>query len=158
MQWFYVGSSGPAVHWMTPVCCLSPGPHADTASGCQNLQCGFRACCRSGEWSCPPPTLLKCPPPTPSLLFALYPGNNTSCRVLCQFKMFQDETLILPLSFPFQSHRREKPLKRKRGDDEYVYKMCILLIFFLNWIITNKICLITKYFFSGVNPPPINLF
>uniref|UniRef100_A0A3B4T4R6 F-box/LRR-repeat protein 5 n=1 Tax=Seriola dumerili TaxID=41447 RepID=A0A3B4T4R6_SERDU len=25
------------------------GPHADTASGCQNLQCGFRACCRSGE-------------------------------------------------------------------------------------------------------------
>merc|ERR1712202_21544 len=27
------------------------GPHADTASGCQNLQCGFRACCRSGE--CP---------------------------------------------------------------------------------------------------------
>lgn len=26
------------------------GPHADTASGCQNLQCGFRACCRSGEW------------------------------------------------------------------------------------------------------------
>ncbi|KFV80358.1 F-box/LRR-repeat protein 5, partial [Struthio camelus australis] len=25
------------------------GPHAETASGCQNLQCGFRACCRSGE-------------------------------------------------------------------------------------------------------------
>ncbi|XP_038858562.1 F-box/LRR-repeat protein 5 isoform X2 [Salvelinus namaycush] len=25
------------------------GPHADTASGCQNLQCGFRVCCRSGE-------------------------------------------------------------------------------------------------------------
>ncbi|KAM6220690.1 F-box/LRR-repeat protein 5 isoform 7-T7 [Rhynchocyon petersi] len=25
------------------------GPHADTAGGCQNLQCGFRACCRSGE-------------------------------------------------------------------------------------------------------------
>ncbi|MED6288308.1 F-box/LRR-repeat protein 5 [Characodon lateralis] len=25
------------------------GPNADTASGCQNLQCGFRACCRSGE-------------------------------------------------------------------------------------------------------------
>ncbi|KAE8629190.1 hypothetical protein XENTR_v10000390 [Xenopus tropicalis] len=25
------------------------GPHAATASGCQNLQCGFRACCRSGE-------------------------------------------------------------------------------------------------------------
>uniref|UniRef100_A0A8C1XHI5 F-box and leucine-rich repeat protein 5 n=1 Tax=Cyprinus carpio TaxID=7962 RepID=A0A8C1XHI5_CYPCA len=25
------------------------GPHADKASGCQNLQCGFRACCRSGE-------------------------------------------------------------------------------------------------------------
>ncbi|KAM9832133.1 LOW QUALITY PROTEIN: F-box/LRR-repeat protein 5 [Neosynchiropus ocellatus] len=25
------------------------GPHSDTASGCQNLQCGFRACCRSGE-------------------------------------------------------------------------------------------------------------
>ncbi|XP_069488035.1 F-box/LRR-repeat protein 5 [Ambystoma mexicanum] len=25
------------------------GPHADTASGCQNLQCGVRACCRSGE-------------------------------------------------------------------------------------------------------------
>ncbi|XP_062871710.1 F-box/LRR-repeat protein 5 [Trichomycterus rosablanca] len=25
------------------------GPHADRASGCQNLQCGFRACCRSGE-------------------------------------------------------------------------------------------------------------
>uniref|UniRef100_A0AAV2KSM6 F-box/LRR-repeat protein 5 n=1 Tax=Knipowitschia caucasica TaxID=637954 RepID=A0AAV2KSM6_KNICA len=25
------------------------GPLADTASGCQNLQCGFRACCRSGE-------------------------------------------------------------------------------------------------------------
>uniref|UniRef100_A0A671PK90 F-box/LRR-repeat protein 5 n=1 Tax=Sinocyclocheilus anshuiensis TaxID=1608454 RepID=A0A671PK90_9TELE len=25
------------------------GPHADEASGCQNLQCGFRACCRSGE-------------------------------------------------------------------------------------------------------------
>ncbi|XP_077572872.1 F-box/LRR-repeat protein 5 isoform X2 [Stigmatopora nigra] len=25
------------------------GPKADTASGCQNLQCGFRACCRSGE-------------------------------------------------------------------------------------------------------------
>ncbi|XP_051929821.1 F-box/LRR-repeat protein 5 [Hippocampus zosterae] len=25
------------------------GPYADTASGCQNLQCGFRACCRSGE-------------------------------------------------------------------------------------------------------------
>ncbi|XP_026531649.1 F-box/LRR-repeat protein 5 [Notechis scutatus] len=25
------------------------GPHAGTASGCQNLQCGFRACCRSGE-------------------------------------------------------------------------------------------------------------
>ncbi|KAK9399034.1 F-box/LRR-repeat protein 5 [Crotalus adamanteus] len=23
------------------------GPHAETASGCQNLQCGFRACCRS---------------------------------------------------------------------------------------------------------------
>lgn len=68
--------------------------------------------------------------PTPTLLFALYPGNNTSCRVLCQFKMFQDETLILPLLFPFQSHRMEKPLKRKRGDDEYVYKMCILLIFF----------------------------
>ncbi|XP_049573727.1 F-box/LRR-repeat protein 5 [Syngnathus scovelli] len=25
------------------------GPNADTASGCQNLQCGFRVCCRSGE-------------------------------------------------------------------------------------------------------------
>ncbi|XP_064419864.1 F-box/LRR-repeat protein 5 isoform X2 [Latimeria chalumnae] len=25
------------------------GPHAETASGCQNLQCGIRACCRSGE-------------------------------------------------------------------------------------------------------------
>ncbi|XP_020774393.2 F-box/LRR-repeat protein 5 [Boleophthalmus pectinirostris] len=25
------------------------GPLADTASGCQNLQCGFRVCCRSGE-------------------------------------------------------------------------------------------------------------
>ncbi|KAK5931422.1 hypothetical protein CgunFtcFv8_027570 [Champsocephalus gunnari] len=25
------------------------GPHGDTASGCQNLQCGFRVCCRSGE-------------------------------------------------------------------------------------------------------------
>ncbi|XP_077464409.1 F-box/LRR-repeat protein 5 isoform X2 [Stigmatopora argus] len=25
------------------------GPKADTASGCQNLQCGFRVCCRSGE-------------------------------------------------------------------------------------------------------------
>ncbi|XP_026854470.2 F-box/LRR-repeat protein 5 isoform X1 [Electrophorus electricus] len=25
------------------------GPHADMASGCQNLQCGFRACCRSGD-------------------------------------------------------------------------------------------------------------
>ncbi|KAI5096100.1 F-box/LRR-repeat protein 5 [Silurus meridionalis] len=25
------------------------GPHADRASGCQNLQCGFRVCCRSGE-------------------------------------------------------------------------------------------------------------
>ncbi|OCT96732.1 F-box/LRR-repeat protein 5-like [Xenopus laevis] len=25
------------------------GPHAATASGCQNLQCGFRMCCRSGE-------------------------------------------------------------------------------------------------------------
>ncbi|RXM98045.1 F-box/LRR-repeat protein 5 [Acipenser ruthenus] len=28
---------------------VDEGPHADTASGCQNLQCGFRACCRSGE-------------------------------------------------------------------------------------------------------------
>uniref|UniRef100_A0A8C2CSB6 F-box/LRR-repeat protein 5 n=1 Tax=Cyprinus carpio TaxID=7962 RepID=A0A8C2CSB6_CYPCA len=34
---FYMFSSG------------SAGPHADKASGCQNLQCGFRACCRSGE-------------------------------------------------------------------------------------------------------------
>ncbi|XP_072884730.1 LOW QUALITY PROTEIN: F-box/LRR-repeat protein 5 [Hemitrygon akajei] len=25
------------------------GPHANTASGCQNLQCSGRACCRSGE-------------------------------------------------------------------------------------------------------------
>ncbi|XP_043918516.1 F-box/LRR-repeat protein 5 [Protopterus annectens] len=25
------------------------GPHSETASGCQNLQCGFRVCCRSGE-------------------------------------------------------------------------------------------------------------
>ncbi|XP_067880465.1 F-box/LRR-repeat protein 5 isoform X2 [Heterodontus francisci] len=25
------------------------GPHANTASGCQNLQCSVRACCRSGE-------------------------------------------------------------------------------------------------------------
>ncbi|XP_072423710.1 F-box/LRR-repeat protein 5 isoform X1 [Chiloscyllium punctatum] len=25
------------------------GPHATTASGCQNLQCSVRACCRSGE-------------------------------------------------------------------------------------------------------------
>ncbi|XP_018100147.1 F-box/LRR-repeat protein 5 isoform X1 [Xenopus laevis] len=25
------------------------GPHGATASGCQNLQCGFRMCCRSGE-------------------------------------------------------------------------------------------------------------
>lgn len=30
--------------------CFCAGPHAETASGCQNLQCGFRACCRSGEW------------------------------------------------------------------------------------------------------------
>lgn len=29
--------------------CFCAGPHAETASGCQNLQCGFRACCRSGE-------------------------------------------------------------------------------------------------------------
>lgn len=25
------------------------GPYADTASGCQNLQCGSRVCCRCGE-------------------------------------------------------------------------------------------------------------
>lgn len=47
------------VQQMTPVWFLSPGPHSDTASGCQNLQCGFRACCRSGEW--PPPHLSPLP-------------------------------------------------------------------------------------------------
>lgn len=34
--------------------CFHTGPHAETASGCQNLQCGFRACCRSGEWPLTP--------------------------------------------------------------------------------------------------------
>lgn len=62
--------------------CLSPGPHADTASGCQNLQCGFRACCRSGEWSCRAPTLPKM---SHLLVIALYPGN-TGCCILCHLK------------------------------------------------------------------------
>lgn len=62
--------------------CLSPGPHADTASGCQNLQCGFRACCRSGEWSCRAPTLPKM---SHLLVIALYPGN-TGCCILCHLE------------------------------------------------------------------------
>lgn len=28
---------------------ISDGPYADTASGCQNLQCASRFCCRCGE-------------------------------------------------------------------------------------------------------------
>ena len=36
------------------------------------------------------------------LCIALYPGN-TGCCILCHFKMFLDETVILLLLFPFPS-------------------------------------------------------
>lgn len=29
---------------------IDEGPYPDTASGCQNLQCKNRVCCRTGEW------------------------------------------------------------------------------------------------------------
>lgn len=32
---------------------IDEGPYPDTASGCQNLQCKNRVCCRSGEWALP---------------------------------------------------------------------------------------------------------
>ena len=53
--------SGDGLHSLVDVCPnLEPaslyycdnivdGPHADLASGCQNLECGNRVCCRSGQ-------------------------------------------------------------------------------------------------------------
>lgn len=55
-RWLFPCKSTPChvqtcVSYSFPLSVSCAGPHADRASGCQNLQCGFRVCCRSGEWS-----------------------------------------------------------------------------------------------------------
>lgn len=146
----------PAVHLMTTVWCFSPGPHADKASGCQNLQCGFRACCRSGEWPRPPSPPLPpiqsllnpSPPPSSPLFFALYPGNYTGCRVsMSVWHVSGRWNFSSCLSSPFQSHWVDRPLGKRRW-----WKMSRVLLLFSKFKTTGKRILWkpSAFFFLGL--------